>query len=242
MNWRKLKYLLPSMRRQADREMREELESLAALAGSGELGNLTLAAEDARAVWGWTWLTSLAADVRYGFRTLLRQPGFLAAAVATLALGVGANTTIFSVMNATILKPLAFPDSGRLVLIWNTFGPGPGNEDIVSAPDFWDYQHQTHCFEGIAIFDSSGRGYNLSSAGREPEQVSGLRVSAGFFPLLGVKPMLGRTFLPEEEIPGRDHEVILSYGLWTRRYRADASIVGHTIKVDGEDFTVVGVM
>lgn len=95
MNWRKLKYLFPSVRRQADREMREELESLAAMAGSGELGNLTLAAEDARAIWGWTWLSSLVADVRYGFRTLLRQPGFLAAAVVTLALGVGANTTIF---------------------------------------------------------------------------------------------------------------------------------------------------
>jgi hypothetical protein len=117
MNWRKLKYLLPSARRQFDREMHKELEALAALAAPGELGNLTLAAEDARAVVGWAWLSSLAADIRYGFRTLRRQPGFLSAAVVTLALGVGANTTIFSVINATILKPLPFPDSNRLVLV-----------------------------------------------------------------------------------------------------------------------------
>lgn len=242
MNWQKLKYLLPSARRQADQEMREELAALAALAKSGELGNLTLAAEDARAVWGWTRLTSLVADMRYGFRTLLRQPGFLVAAVLTLALGVGANTTIFSVINATILKPLAFPDSNRLVLVWETFGKGPDNENIVSAPNIWDFRSQTHCFDGIAIFDSAGRGYNLSATGGEPEQVSGLRVSASFFPVLGVKPMLGRAFLPEEEMPGRDREVILSYGLWKRRYGAEAAIVGRTIKVDGEDFTVVGVM
>ena len=242
MNWQKLRYLLPSVRRQADQDMRKELESLATLAGSGELGNLTLAAEDARAAWGWTWLSSLVADVRYGLRTLLRQPGFLAASVLTLALGVGANTTIFSVINATILKPLAFPDSGRLVLVWETFGKGPNNENIISAPNYWDFKSQTNCFEGIAIFDSSGRGYNLSAAGGEPEQVSGLRVSASFFPVLGVKPMLGRAFLPEEEMPGKDREVILSYGLWKRRYGADGSIIGRTIKVDSEDFTVVGVM
>ena len=239
MNWQKLKYLLPSVRRQSEREMREELEALAALAGSGELGNLTLAAEDARAAWGWMWLSSLVADIRYGVRTLLRQPGFLLAAVLTLALGVGANTTIFSVMNATILRPLPFTDASRLVLVWKTSG---GHENIISAPDYWDYKSQTHSFEEIAIFDSSGRGYNLSAMGLEPEQVPGLRVSASFFPLLGVHPMLGRAFLAEEDMPGKAREVILSYGLRKRRYGADAAIVGQTIKVDGDDFTVVGVM
>jgi putative ABC transport system permease protein len=219
--------------------MREELQALAALAGRGELGNLTLAAEDARAVWGWMWLSSLVADIRYGIRTLRRQPGFLVAAVVTLALGVGANTTIFSVMNATILKPLPFANASRLVLVWKTVG---GYENIISAPDYWDYKSQVNSFEGIAIFDSGGRGYNLSAMGVEPEQVPGLRVSASFFPLLGVKPMLGRAFLAEEDMPGKAREVILSYGLWKRRYGADAAIVGQTIKVDGDDFTVVGVM
>src|SRR5208283_5129389 len=111
-------------------------------------------------------------------------------------------------------------------------------------PNFWDFKHQSHSFKGMAIFDSAGRGYNLSLSGtkHEPEQVSGLRVSADFFPLLGVKPLIGRTFLPEEETLGKDHEVILSYGLWKRRYDGDPALVGKTIKVDGEDFTVVGVM
>ena len=242
MIWQKLKCLLPSARRKADLEMQEELASLAAMAEPGELGNLTLAAENARAVWEWTWLTTFVADVRYGARTLLRQPGFAIAAVLTLALGIGANTTIFSVINATILKPLAFPASDRLVLVWETFGKGPNNENIVSAPNIWDFRKQTHSFEGIAIFDSSGRGYNLSSTVGEPEQVSGLRVSANFFSVLGVKPMLGRTFLPEEELPGKDREVILSYGLWQRRYGGDPAIVGRSIRVDGDDFSVVGVM
>jgi putative ABC transport system permease protein len=241
MNWQKLKYLLPSVRRQADRDMREELEALRALAEAGELGNLTLAAEDARDAWGWTWLSSLIADVRYGFRSLLRQRGFLAAAVLTLALGVGANTTIFSVINGTILKPLPFPDSNRLVLVWETFGKGLDNKNILSAPNFWDFQRQMHSFEAIAIFGSGG-GYNLSVAGQEPEQVAGLRVSASFFPILGVNPMLGRTFTPEEELLSRSREVVLSYGLWKQRYGGDATIVGRPIKIDGEDFTVVGVM
>ncbi len=183
-------------------------------------------------------------DLRYGLRTLVKTPAFAAVAVLTIALGLGANTTIFSVMNATILKRLPFPDPDRLVLVWETFGKGPDNTNIVSAPNFWDWQQQNHVFEGMAIFDSAGRGYNLSEAGAgsEPERVSGLRVSANFFPLLGIKPYLGRTFLLEEETLGKDHEVVLSYGLWERRYGADRTLVGKTIRMDGEQFTVVGVM
>ena len=187
---------------------------------------------------------ALGQDLRYGLRTLAKNPGFTAVAVLTLALGMGANTTIFSAINTTLLRRLPFPDPNRLVLVWETFGKGPNNWNIVSAPNFWDFERQSHSFQGMAIFDSAGRGYNLSAAGtkQEPEQVSGLRVSAGFFPVLGVKPFLGRTFLPEEEIRGNDHEVVLSYGLWKHRYGGDRSLVGRTIRIDGEDFTVVGVM
>jgi len=187
---------------------------------------------------------TLLQDLRYGSRLLAKSPGFTAVAIFTLALGIGANTTIFSVLNATLLKRLPFPDSNRIVLLWETFGKGPDNINIVSAPNFWDFQRQSSSFESMAIFDSSGRGYNLSSLGsrQDAEQVSGLRVSAGFFPVLGIKPFLGRTFLAEEELAGRDHEVVLSYGLWKRRYGGDPQLVGRTIKIDGEDFTVVGVM
>ena len=132
------------------------------------------------------------------------------------------------------------------MLVWETFGKGngPNNWNIVSAPNFWDFQRQAHSFESMAIFDSAGRGYNLSATGnkQEAEQVSGLRVSSGFFSVLGIKPLLGRTFLPEEETLGKDHEVVLSYGLWETRYGADPSLVGRTIKIDGADFTVIGVM
>jgi predicted permease len=187
-------------------------------------------------------MSGLLQDIRYALRQLRKSPGFTAVAVLTLALGIGANSVIFSVMNATLFKPLSFPDSDRLALVWETYG-GPENINIISAPNYWDFKSQNHVFEDIAILDSSGRGYNLSAnGGQEPEQVSGVRVSANFFNVLGVQPFLGRTFLPEEEIRGKDHEVVLSYGLWKRRYGADASLVGKTIKVDGEDFAVIGVM
>ncbi|HTA23619.1 MAG TPA: ABC transporter permease [Terriglobales bacterium] len=189
-------------------------------------------------------METLLQDVRYAFRMLRKSPGFTAVTVITLALGIGANTTIFSVMNATLLKRLSFPDPNQLVLVWQTLGKNPDDYNIVSAPNYWDFEQQNHVFTGMALFDSAGRGYNLSAGGsnREPEQVSGLRVSAGFFNVLGVQPFLGRGFLPEEEIRGKDHEVMLSYGLWKRRYGADPALVGKTIKIDGEDFTVVGVM
>ena len=209
-----------------------------------KLGGVEQTKENYREQRGLPFLEVVFQDLRFGVRMLFKNPGFAVAAVITLALGIAANTVIFSVMNATILKAPNFPESDRLVLVWETYGKDPDNLNIVSAPNFWDFQRQNHVFEDIAIFDSAGRGYNLSAIGesREPEQVSGLRVSASFFPLLGVHPLLGRTFLPEEEIRGKDHEVILSYGLWTRRYAGDPALVGKTIKVDGEDFTVVGVM
>lgn len=189
-------------------------------------------------------MRTLLQDVRYGLRNLARNPSFTLVATLTLALGIGANTTIFSVIDNTLLRPLPFPGADRLVLVWETFGKGPDNWNIVSAPNFWDFQRQSHSFENMAIFDSAGRGYNLSAAGnrQEAEQVSGLRVSAGFFSVLGAKPLFGRTFLPEEETLGKDHEVVLSYGLWKRRYGGDPSLVGRTIRVDGAEFMVIGVM
>jgi putative ABC transport system permease protein len=187
---------------------------------------------------------NLVQDVRYGLRNLRRTPGFVLVAILTLALGIGGNTTIFSVINNTLLKPLPFPAADRLVLVWETFGKGPDNWNIVSAPNFWDFERQSRSFESMAIFDSSGRGYNLSPtrSSQEAEQVSGLRVSAGFFSVLGANPFLGRTFLPEEETLGRDHVVVLSYGLWESRYNGDPSLVGKTIRIDGADFAVIGVM
>ena len=186
-------------------------------------------------------MTVIPADVQYAIRTWLRNPGFTAAAVITLALGIGANTTMFSIVNATLLRPLPFPAPEKLVTLWKGPADNPEQLNIVSMPNFRDWQARSRSLASVAIFDSAGRGYNLSG-GSEPEQVSGVRVTASFFTVLGVQPMLGRTFLPEEEEPGRDNVVVLSHGLWTRRYSADPSIVGRPIPIDGRGFTVVGVM
>ena len=140
-------------------------------------------------------------DVRYAVRTWIRNPAFAAVAVLTLSLGIGANTTMFSVVNATLLQPLPYPDPDRLVTVWKGRFDNPRTLSILSMPNYRDWRAQNHVFQELAIFDSAGRGYNLTSGG-EPEQVSGLRVTAGFFSVLGVSPMLGRTFLPDEEEPG----------------------------------------
>ncbi|MFZ0466740.1 MAG: ABC transporter permease [Candidatus Acidiferrales bacterium] len=185
---------------------------------------------------------TLLQDLQYALRMLARSPGFTAIAILTLALGIGANTAIFSVINATLLKPLPYADADRIVLVWQTYGgDGPDNINIVSAPNIHDIEKQSDVFESLAMFDSAGRGYNLAE-GNVPERVSGVRVTSKFFDVLGAKPLLGRTFLPEEETAGNDHEVILSYGLWQRRFSGDPEMVGKTIRIDGASFTVVGVM
>ncbi|HEY6292992.1 MAG TPA: ABC transporter permease [Terriglobia bacterium] len=208
-----------------------------------KFGNVTRVKEDTPEVWSFGWLGQLAQDIRYGLRTLAKSPGFAFVAVFTLALGIGANTTIFSVISATLLKPLPFPHPDRLVLVWETSGKGHDNWNAVSAPNFWDFERPNKSFERMAIFDA-GRGYDLSPTGtnQEAELVQGLRVSASFFSVLGFEPFLGRTFLPEEATSGKDHEVVLSYGLWKRRYGGDPALVGRTITIDGQAFAVVGVM
>lgn len=184
----------------------------------------------------------LAQDLRFALRVLAKSPGFAAIAILTLALGIGANTAIFSVINATLLKPLPYPDTDRLVLVWQTYGGnGPDHINIVSALNMMDVQKQNTVLESMAWFDSAGKGYNLA-VGDVPERVSGVRVTAQFFHVLGVKPLLGRTFLPEEETAGRDREVVLSDPLWQRRFSGDPAIIGKQIPIDGQSYTVVGVM
>jgi putative ABC transport system permease protein len=229
-------------------EERENLESgmspdEAHYAALRRFGNVALVEERSREMWRWHSLETFLQDVRYALRTLRKNPGFTAGAMLTLALGIGVNTTIFSVINATLLKPLPFPQPDRLMLVWQTSGKGHESWNAVSAPNFWDFERRSNSFERMAIFDA-GRGYNLSPAGtnQEAEKVQGLRVSAGFFSVLGFEPFLGRTFLPEEEALGRDHEVVLSYGLWKRRYGGDPALVGRTLTIDGHAFTLVGVM
>lgn len=184
-------------------------------------------------------MAGLRQDISFGIRMLTRNPGFTAVAVLTLALGIGANSTIFSVINAVFLKPLPFPEPDRLAMVWETRQDAPEDFDDTSMPNFRDWQRQNHVFESMALFD--GKSLNLSDK-THPEQVHGLRVSSGYFSVLGFKPLFGRDFLPEEETLGNDKAAILTYDLWKRHYGGNPAIVGSAIQVGGEPYTVVGVM
>jgi putative ABC transport system permease protein len=184
-------------------------------------------------------MQSLWQDLRYGARTLLKNPGFTAIAVITLALGIGANTAIFSVVNAVLLRPLQYAEPDRIIQIWQTFPQLGSNQVTVSAPEFLDYKDQNHVFERIAAFRPQG--FTLMG-GSEPERILGFRVSADLFPLLGVAPTLGRAFLPEEDQLGSLRAVVLSHSAWQRRFGSDVAVIGKSLTLDGESFTVVGVM
>jgi len=213
----------------------------AARVAQRQFGRRLAVREHSRDAGTFVWLDALRQDIRYALRTLRRSPGFTAAAVVTLALGIGANTTMFSVMNATVLQRPPYPDPERLATLWRIQTKDPENINIVSWPNFHDWRERSRTFASLAILDSAGRGYNLTGAS-EPEQVPGVRVTASFFTVLGVAPMLGRTFTVDEEQPGADRVVVLSYGLWKRRYGADPTIVGRTIPIDSRPHVVVGVM
>ncbi len=181
----------------------------------------------------------LMADLRYAVRLLRKTPLFAVAAIATLALGIGANTAIFSVVNAVLFQPLPYPQPGRLVTVWQSSLSNPDELTIASAPNYLDWQQQNTVFERMAIYQQLE--FNLAGQ-KEPEQVAGVRASGSLFPVLGFQPYLGRTFLPEEDQLGKNNVVVLSYGLWSRRYGADQGLLGKPIKINGESYTVVGVM
>src|SRR5215210_596886 len=176
-------------------------------------------------------------DLRYGFRMLLKRPGFTVIAILALALGIGANTAIFSVVNGVLLRPLPFEDPDRLVRIgeWSQQVPGMS----ISYPNLLDWREQQTVFTAIAAtrFNS----YNLTG-GEEPERLQGRDISASFFDVLGVKPALGRTFLPEEDHANSNRTCILSYGLWQRRFGGDPNILGRVLMLNAESYTVIGVL
>ncbi len=183
-------------------------------------------------------LCGLAADVRFAARSLVRARGFTTVAVIALALGIGANTAIFSVVNAVLLRPLPYREPQRLVWFWEV-QPFLDRAPF-SAPDFADYRGQNQTFESVVAF----RGGNLTLTGAgEPERISGAQVDAGFFPILGVRPALGRDFTADEDKPGAPAAVVvLSHGFWQRKHGGDSQIVGKALTFNGRTYSVVGVM
>jgi putative ABC transport system permease protein len=187
-------------------------------------------------------MNNLAQDLKYALRVLRKSPGFTAAAILVLALGIGANTAIFSVVNAVLLRSLPFQDPDRLVHVWHVPPPTsfPGmTRFTVSAANYVDWEKQNHAFEHMAIY--SFNSLNLTSGDR-PEALQGASVSPDFFSALRSQPLLGRTFVPEEDHPGHDHVVILSHALWKSRFAGNPNIVGQNIDFDGQRYTVLGVM
>ena len=179
-------------------------------------------------------------DVRYAVRRLRKAPGFSVIVLLTLALGIGANTAIFSVVNAVLLRPFAYRDPERLVVV-DHFYPSLNNlEAGASAPGFRDLREKTDLFDGVFVLN--GWGPALTGGGGEPQRLQGTRASGLMFRTLGVSPLLGRTFTPDEDEPGKERVVVLSYGFWQRQFGGDPSIVGKQIILNGEQHDVIGVM
>src|SRR5229473_6128021 len=180
-------------------------------------------------------------DFRYAIRMLLRNPGFTVVAILTLALGIGANTAIFSVVNTVLLKPLPYPNPGSLVKIWTHFTSIglPNDQNWFSAPEFRDVRQQNRSFSDLSVI-SQGT-YNLGVSGN-PQSLNGATVSPSFFTLLGVNPHLGRMFSSDEGEQGHDRVVVLGYGLWQRVFGADSQIVGKDVAINGRNCKVIGVV
>src|SRR3954452_1569480 len=180
----------------------------------------------------------LSQDVRYGARMLLKNPAFTAIAVLALALGIGANSAIFSVVNTLLLRPLPYKNPGQLVVIWENATHLGFPKNTPSPANFLDWQKQATLFEGMAAF--AERTFNLTGVG-EPERLEGRRVSATLFDLLGVRPIVGRGFVPEEDKPGT-RVALLNESLWRRRFGSDPGVIGRALALNGESYTVVGVL
>ncbi len=203
------------------------------------LGGIEAVREHYRDRAGIPMLQHIAQDVRYGARTLRRAPAFTVVAILTLGLGIGANTAIFSVVNAVLLRPLPFPESRRLVLIWATSERSHRQEDVASYPDFAEWRDSSRSFDGMAAFTT--RPVGISGNG-PAELTPALQVSPGFFDALGVRPASGRPFLAADDEPGAPRVAVLSDSAWTRLFGRRADIIGQTIRVNDQGHTVVGVM
>jgi predicted permease len=203
-----------------------------------KLGGVEQTKEEWRRQRGVPMLEDLWKDLRYGARMMARQPGFTIVAVLTLALGIGANTAIFSVVNSVLLRPLPYQDADRLVWLWDS-NPSSGQlRSPSSGPNFDDWRRHSSSFEYMAAF--TGWSFNLTGAG-EPERLQGVMASPELFPMLGIKPVLGRTFTPEEEGAGSHRVVMISQGLWQRRFGGDPGVLGGPVTLNGESYTIIGV-
>jgi putative ABC transport system permease protein len=223
-----------------DRMERGEAAEEARESARREFGNIGLVKEATREMWGWKWLEQLGQDLHYGIRMLMKKPGFALIAVITLALGIGANTAIFSVANVVLLNPFPYPDHSRIYYVYQRF-PKLGQEQQFGAfgPDFNDIS-QSQIFERTAAAQ-----INLSrnlTGGQEPERITAASVSADFFSLLGVNPLLGRAITAADQGPRGAQVLVITYGLWQRQYGGNPDVIGRKVFLDDQPYIIIGVM
>ena len=240
------------MDRELDEELRQHLEQQIELnvaagmsmeearyAALRSFGGVEQAKEECMDARGVRLFEDLWQDVRYGVRVLTKNPGFTLIAIVTLALGIGANTAIFSLVSAVLVRPLNYQEPERLVMVWEVVPVSGVTGDTPAPGNYADWKEQNQSFADMAALNM--RNFNLTGDG-EPEKVFAVGASANFFSLLGAQPALGRTFTAEEDKPGSDKVVVLSHGLWQSRYGGDPKLVGRDIQLNGEKYTVIGVM
>jgi len=202
-----------------------------------KFGNLTRVKEETRGVWNSIWIEQLLQDLSYGIRALWKNPGFASVIVLTLALGIGANTAIFSVVRAVVLAPLPYPEPDRLVIVWES---RPQVKRLgTSYPDFLDWQRNTRSFAQMAAL--SLHNYDVTGPGT-PQHLDGMEISSGFFTTLGVKPTMGHDFTPEQDLPHGTPAVIISDRLWRNRFTSSPQAIGTSVRLDGAEYTVIGVL
>jgi predicted permease len=259
VNWIRFrsKYWLDIFRRrQLERELDEEInahinldiqhrmengapEAAARAAALREIRSVSAVKEATRDAWSWQALERVMQDLRYAFRMMRRTPMFSALAILVMGLGIGASTAVFSLIDAVFLKPLAFHDADRLVMIWEeATHQGVPRGDVASS-NYLDWKEQSEAFEDLAAY--FGNAFNLTGEG-EPERLDGIQATPNLFPLLGVQPLLGRWFNAAEGLPGNLQRTILSYGLWQRRFGGNPNIVGQSIRINDQPHEVVAVM
>jgi putative ABC transport system permease protein len=239
------------LEREMAEEMRFHLEQRAAdqaadglspeearLAAERRFGNVASIQEQARADRGWRWLETFVVDLRLAVRALRKSPGFTVLAIVTLALGIGANTAMFGMIQTILFKPLPYPDGGQLIRLYRTTAQHRNGH--ISPADFRDFQRALGDLGEVAAYTPANT--SLSEPGQPAEMAYAARVTANLLTVLGVTPQLGRSFLPAEEAPGADRVALLSQRVWLRRYAGDPDIVGRTIRIDGEPHKVVGVL
>jgi predicted permease len=230
-----LKSLRPSWRRRQERDLREELASLKEIADPGDLGNITLAMENARAVWGWTWPGGVLADIRYSLRALRAQPAFIAVAVLSLALAIGANSAVFSLADAMLLRPLPVPNPSALFDVAFTTPDNPF--EGMSFPNYRDLREKSRAFSGLAAYRLTQVAAADNSAAPARVRLAML-VSDDFFQVTGVTPSAGRAFLPgEANVP----VAMIGYDFW-RQYADERPAIGSSLRINGIAFTVVGIL